>query len=578
MAATASQNSRYETHENPPFLVTLGFGLQFSLIASATLLVTPVIVAQASGRGESYLVWMVFASLVVVGVSTLLQVRRLGTVGAGAVLPMFTAAFSIPFCITAVVDGGPATLTTLVLVTAVTQLAISKWLFILRRIVTPTVGGTVMMILSITLASVVFGLLDRAAEGEPVAAPLTALATLIVVAALTLRGSAVLRLWGPVIGIVVGCVVAAALGIYDIEPMLRAPWVGLPSEWPGLGLDFGLPFWTLLPAFLFLGVIISIQTNGAAIAMQRVSWRQDRAVDFREVQGALAGAGVTNLLASIAGAVPNIINPGIVSFTQITGVTSRRVGYCIGGMFIAMAFLPKVSGLLSTIPGPVMAGYLILVTGTLFVDGAQTVIQTEQNKQKVTVAGVCFWIGAAFQFGLFNLPNLGPVWGTLLKSGVTTGGLAAIIMILYLEFTNPRRMRFQSQLHIDALPELNAFIAKFATRRGWDTAIQERLSAVAEETLLTLAPLDLELGPGSGRNSRGRTALGRCGIQRWPGGGFGVHRQRERREHRGPSPPASAARHGNAGRARNLAPAAAELRLVRKAPAVSRYRHHYGPR
>ena len=300
MAATASQHPRYETHENPPFLVTLGFGLQFSLIASATLLVTPVIVAQASGRGESYLVWMVFASLVVVGVSTLLQVRRLGTVGAGAVLPMFTAAFSIPFCITAVVDGGPATLTTLVLVTAVTQLAISKWLFILRRIVTPTVGGTVMMILSITLASVVFGLLDRAAEVEPVAAPLTALATLVVVAALTLRGSAVLRLWGPVIGIVVGCVVAAALGSYDIEPMLRAPWVGLPSEWPGLGLDFGLPFWTLLPAFLFLGVIISIQTNGAAIAMQRVSWRQDRAVDFREVQGALAGAGVTNLLASIA--------------------------------------------------------------------------------------------------------------------------------------------------------------------------------------------------------------------------------------------------------------------------------------
>ena len=468
MAATASQHPRYEAHENPPFLVTLGFGLQFSLIASATLLVTPVIVAQASGRGESYLVWMVFASLLVVGMSTLLQVRRLGTVGAGAVLPMFTAAFSIPFCITAVVDGGPATLTTLVLVTAVTQLAISKWLFILRRIVTPTVGGTVMMILSITLASVVFGLLDRAAEVEPVAAPLTALATLVVVAALTLRGSAVLRLWGPVIGIVVGCVVAAALGSYDIEPMLRAPWVGLPSEWPGLGLDFGLPFWTLLPAFLFLGVIISIQTNGAAIAMQRVSWRQDRAVDFREVQGALAGAGVTNLLASIAGAVPNIINPGIVSFTQITGVASRRVGYCIGGMFIAMAFLPKVSGLLSTIPGPVMAGYLILVTGTLFVDGAQTVIQTEQNKQKVTVAGVCFWIGAAFQFGLFNLPNLGPVWGTLLKSGVTTGGLAAIIMILYLEFTNPRRMRFQSQLHIDALPD--EFIAKFAT---WDTAMQD---------------------------------------------------------------------------------------------------------
>ncbi len=447
--------------------------------------------AKASGRDESYLVWMVFASLVVVGVSTLLQVRRLGPVGAGAVMPMFTAAFSIHFCITAVVDGGPATLTTLVLVTAAAQIIISRWLFILRRIVTPTVGGTVMMILSVTLASVVFSLLDEAAATEPVAAPLTALARLVAAAALILRGSAALRLWGPVAGIVVGCAVAAALGIYEVERVLRAPWVGLPTKWPGLGLDFGIPFWTLLPAFLFLGVIISIQANGEAIAMQRVSRRQERAVDFRQVQGTLLGAGASNLLAGVAGAVPNIIHPGIVSFTQITGVASRRVGYCIGLAFIAAAFLPKVSGLLSTIPEPVMTGYLIMVTGTLFVDGARTVIQAENNRQKIVVAEVCFWIGAAFQFGLFALPDLGPVLGAMLKSGITTGGLAAIVMILYLEFTNPRPMRFRSRLHIDALPELNEFISRFAARRGWDDAMRERLSAVAEDTLLTLAPLDL---------------------------------------------------------------------------------------
>ena len=44
----------------------------------------------------------------------------------------------------------------------------------------------------------------------------------------------------------------------------------------------------------------------------------------------------------------------------------------------------------------------------------------------------------------------------------------------------------------DALPGLTAFIVKFADRRGWDPAMKDRLTAVAEETLLTLAPLDLE--------------------------------------------------------------------------------------
>ena len=89
-------------------------------------------------------------------------------------------------------------------------------------LVTAVAPVQLVMIASATLASVVFGLLDEASEVEPVAAPLTAFATLVVVAALTLRGSEGLRLWGPVIGIVVGCVVAAVLGIYDIDPVLRA--------------------------------------------------------------------------------------------------------------------------------------------------------------------------------------------------------------------------------------------------------------------------------------------------------------------------------------------------------------------
>ena len=99
-------------------------------------------------------------------------------------------------------------------------------------------------------------------------------------------------------------------------------------------------------------------------------------------------------------------------------------------------------------------------------DGARTVIQTEQNSQRVVVAGVCFWIGASFQFGLFNLPSLNPVLATLLKSAVTTGGFAAIAMILYLELTSPKRMRFTSRLDIEALADLYEFIARFAASQG----------------------------------------------------------------------------------------------------------------
>ena len=211
------------------------------------------------------------------------------------------------------------------------------------------------------------------------------------------------------------------------------------------------------------------------------------------MQGALAGTGISNVLAGIAGTVPNGINPAGAAFMRTTGVASRHIGYAIGLIFLLLAFVPKASGLLSTIPGPVMTGYLILITGTLFVDGARTVIQSEPNQQKVVVAGMCFWIGAAFQFGLCDVPDLNPILNGLFKSGITTGGFAAVAMILYLELTNPRRMRFQSKLDIESLPELNEFIAKFSNSRGWGDAMRERLMAVGEETLLTLSPLDLEM-------------------------------------------------------------------------------------
>ena len=497
MTTPSAQNPRYEADENPPLKASLGYGAQFSLIASATLLVTPIVVAKASGRDDEYLVWMVFASLLVAGVSTLMQVKKFGLVGTGSMLPMFTAAFAIPFCITAVTDGGPATLAALVLVCGIGQLIIARWLFLLRRIVTPVVGGTVLMILSITLASVIPRLLPEASDENSLGAHLAALTALAVISALILRGSAVIRLWGPVIGIVAGTAVAAGFGIYNADAILDAAWIGIPGEWPGLGVPpvvsgFGVSFWTLLPAFLFLSMVISIQVNGESIAQQRASRRENRAVDFREVQGAMTGTGVTNLMAGAAGTMPYIISPAAVSYTQTTGVASRRVGYIIGALFIMVAFLPKVSAVFSSIPGPVMAGFLVVLSAYLFVDGARTVMQSEENRQRITVAGVCFWIGAAFQFGLFSLPDVGAVWATLVQSGITTGGVAAIIMILYLEFTNPRRMRFQSKLDIEVLPELNEFLGKFADRRGWDTPMKERLSAVAEETLLSLSPLDLE--------------------------------------------------------------------------------------
>ena len=485
------RNPRYEPHETPPILVSLGLGAQHTAIAAPGILIAPVIVAEASGIGESYLAWMVFATLVIVGVSTIVQLIQFGPIGTGVVHTIYTSYITIPFSIIALASGGPATLMTLVLVSAVFQIAISKWLFILRRIVTPTVSNTVMMLVALNMAAIIFLVLDEPVAARPVPTLTTVSVSTVVLVILTFRGPDVLRPWVPLLGIVAGCVTAAAFGAYDASRVLYAPWIGLPlSDWPPPRLDFGVAFWSLLPAFLLLSVVISFQMNGTAIALQRISWRQARVIDFRRVQGSVMGVGISNLIAGIAGTVPNTSDVSIISFIRMTGAASRSVGYCIGGLFIMIAFLPKLSGLFGAIPGPIIAGYLIVTVGITFAEGLRGIAHSGFDRDKVMVAGISFLIGAVFEFKLSPLPPFDPVWGGVFSSGVTAGGLAATVMSAFIEYTTQRRMRFQSKLGAEALPELNAFIGRFVERKGWNADMRYRLNAVAEETLLTLAPPD----------------------------------------------------------------------------------------
>ena len=63
------------------------------------------------------------------------------------------------------------------------------------------------------------------------------------------------------------------------------------------------------------------------------------------MQAAVAADGAGNLLSGIAGTVPNTTYSTSISITELTGVAARSVGVWIGVVFVAAAFLSKVSAL-----------------------------------------------------------------------------------------------------------------------------------------------------------------------------------------------------------------------------------------
>ena len=486
--AHSNKALRYEPDEKPPHALSFGLGFQHAALCIAGVVLTPVIVIRAAGEGEPYLSWAIFAALAVSGLTTVLQAVRVGRIGAGYILLMGTSGAFIAVCVTALAEGGPALLATLIVVSSLGQFALSARLSRLRRIFTPTVAGTVIMLIPVTVMPIIFGMLTDVPEGvPPAAAPASAAATILVIVGLALRAPGIWRLWVPIVGIAAGCAVAAFFGLYDAGRVVEAAWIGAPSEgWPGFDLDFGPVFWALLPAFMFVTQIGAVETIGDAIAIQRVSWRRPRAVDFRVVQGAVAADGTGNLLSGLAGTVPNTTYSTSIAITELTGVAARSVGVWIGVVFMAAAFLPKVSALLLAIPSPVAAAYVTVLLALLFVLGMRIVVQGGVDYRKATIAGVAFWIGVGFQNQAIFAEQFGDWWGALLGNGMTAGGLTAILLTVFMELTGPRRKRMETVLGVEALPEVETFLRGFATRRGWGAEAAQRLLSAGEETILSL--------------------------------------------------------------------------------------------
>ncbi len=479
---------RYQPDEPPPTMLALGLGLQLALLNIAAVMIIPTIVMRAAGQPEDYVAWAVFASVAICGATTMLQALRFGRIGSGHLLVMGTSAAYISICIEALAANGPALLAVLVVLSSLVPIALSWRLSLFQRILTPTVSGTVIMLIPITVMPVMGDMLSSTPDGRmSPGAVLSAAATVVIISGFTLKGPAKLRLWAPIIGVAAGAVVGGAFGLYDGDRVAKADWINVPAAaWPGLNLDFEGDFWVLIPGFLLVAVIVSLRTISSCVAIQRISWRRSRAVDFRSIQGAMTVDGAGSFLSGLAGTVPGTTYTTSVPLIELTGVAARTVGLFTGGVFLALVFMPKVFALVLAIPDPVFAAYFIVLLAMLFIVGLKIVIQDGLDGNKGFVAGAAFLAGFSLQYELIYPEFVSQFAGGLFRNGMTAGGLVAILLNLALSATGHRRYRMETEPAMSALPEIRSFLGDFAARSGWDAAMADRLDAVGEEALLTL--------------------------------------------------------------------------------------------
>ena len=499
--AQVNENILYQPDERPSHPASLVLGFQTVMTRMAAMAATTSIIAVAGGQSQGYLSWIFFSALVVCGIGGILQTFRFWRFGSGYSLSVVSASAFIPICISALLAGGPALLSTLIVASSLIQFVFIARLSWLRRVISPLVAGTVLMLLASTIITVVLSRLSDVPEGAPsVAAPILAGTTLFILMMLRLFASPKLQQWAPVIGIVVGCVIAVPFGAYDWQLVMDAHWIGFPSyPWTGFDLSFNAAFWGILPGFVIVNMATTINSISDTVVIQQVAWRRPRATDFRVVQGAHHLLVLTNLFAAALGTLPNMIGAASSARVMLTGVAARRVGIYGGLILIAVAVSPKLLALVVATPRPVLVAYLVFLLSLLFVQGMRTVFKDGIDGRKAAVVGVSLWLGIGFQNQAILPDLLTGTLGTLLGNGMTTGSVCVILLTLLMDFTSRRHKRLNVAMNISSLPSIDSFLQGFAAGAGWNEASIDRLRSAGEETLSSLLSQDGESEEDAGK-------------------------------------------------------------------------------
>ena len=149
---------------------------------------------------------------------------------------------------------------------------------------------------------------------------------------------------------------------------------------------------------------------------------------LKRVSGGVMADGFNSFLAGVFNSFPNSIfaqNNGII---QLTGVASRYVGYYIAAMLVLLGLFPIVGAVFSLMPDScTLGGATLLMFGTVAAAGIRIVSSQEIGRKETLVLAVSLSLGLGVELMPDVLQQAPEAIRSIFSSGITTGGLTAII-------------------------------------------------------------------------------------------------------------------------------------------------------
>ncbi len=436
----------YQLDDRPPPLESFFAALQHVLASLVGIMTPPLVITGALGLDIADSAYIISMSLFVSGVATFIQAKRMGPVGSGLLSVQGTSfAFLGPIIGAAMAikagAGAEAALATIfgvIIAGSFIEIFLSRFLHLAKRIITPVVTGVVVTLIGLTLIKV--GLISIGGGFYVMTKVPDAFASmqnlglaalvLIIILFLNMSKNPLLRMSSIVIGLAVGYVVAASMGMINFSKLEGLSLFSVPVPFK-YGLDFS--FAAFLPiAIIYL--ITAVESIGDLTATSMIS-RQPVQGDIymQRIKGGVLADGINSALAGIFCTFPNTTfsqNNGVI---QLTGVASRYVAFFIAGIFVVLGLSPILAGVFRIMPEPVLGGATILMFGTVAVAGIRILATQHLGSREILIVAVSLGIGLGVTMVPDILKNVAPPEiKNVFSSGITAGGLTAILLSIIL--------------------------------------------------------------------------------------------------------------------------------------------------
>lgn len=422
----------YGVEDRPPFKDAIFAALQHLLAIFVAIITPPLIIAGALKLDVEKTSFLVSMSLFVSGISTFIQCKRFGPVGARLLCIQGTSFSFIGPIITTGLMGGLPLIFGVCMAAAPVEMVISRTFRYMRNIITPLVSGIVVLLIGLSLIKVGvvscgggYGAMDNGTFGSW---ENLSIAGLVLLSVLFFNRSKnkYLRMSSIVLGICLGYGLAFALGKVDMSSLnlnlLTSFNIPIPFKY---GLDFNIS------SFIAIGLvylITAIEATGDVTANSMISGLDIEGEGYvKRVSGGVLADGFNSFLAGVFNSFPNSIfaqNNGII---QLTGVASRFVGYYIAAMLVLLGLFPIVGAVFSLMPDPVLGGATLLMFGTVAAAGVRIVSSQQIGRKETLVLAVSLSLGLGVELIPDILINAPDAIKGIFSSGITTGGLTAIV-------------------------------------------------------------------------------------------------------------------------------------------------------